>query len=278
MSSLIFQAPAKVNLSLRVLGKRADGFHAIDTLMVRLPGLCDEISIGDESGFAFSCDDPSVPSNESNLVVKAIRLFEEQTAIEFRRPVFLKKRIPHGAGLGGGSSDAATALRAMREISGLALADEFLLKLAVEIGSDVPFFLMDEMVRCTGRGEVLAAAGPAPSWPVVLLKSQFEVATPDAYRRWNGSRFLPGIRFDSQQCDGIELVNDLERPVFQKHRVLAEIKEWLLDRDETRAALMCGSGSTLFAVLTDPSAGASLIAAAKREIDPGVWAWAGRIG
>lgn len=274
MRGLVIKAPAKINLTLRVVGKRPDGFHEIDTLMVRLPGLYDEIVVGGEGEFRFSCDDPSVPADESNLVVRAVRLFERETGTMFRRSLHLIKNIPHGAGLGGGSSDAAAMLRLLGEEK----EEAWRLQNAATIGSDIPFFLLDGMVRCTGRGEILTPAGEAPVWPVLLLKPSFGVATPDAYKRWQESREIPGIRYDKQEIDGIHLVNDLERPVFAKHRVLAEIKDWLLARNECRAALMCGSGSTLFAVLRDAGEGENLARAAKEEIDPGLWTWVGFTG
>lgn len=278
MSDLVLQAPAKINLTLRVVGKRPDGFHEIDTHMVRLPGLHDEIVIGGEGEFRFSCDDSTVPADETNLVVKAVRIFEKETATTFRRSIHLKKNIPHGAGLGGGSSDAAALLRAVCSLTDAPVSPAALHAMAAQLGSDIPFFLMDGMVRCTGRGEILSPAGTAPIWPVVLLKPAFGVSTPDAYGRWQSSTELPGISYDPQETDGIFLSNDLERPVFAKHRVLAEIKQWLLSRKECRAALMCGSGSTMFAVLRDPADAESLVRAAKAEIDPGLWTWAGFTG
>ena len=106
MITFNLQAPAKLNLSLRVLGKRDDGFHEIDTLMVKLPGLADELEFSQADEFSFKCDDPSVPGDEGNLVVKAVRAYESAAGISCRCAISLKKTIPHGAGLGGGSSDA----------------------------------------------------------------------------------------------------------------------------------------------------------------------------
>ncbi|MES2995794.1 MAG: 4-(cytidine 5'-diphospho)-2-C-methyl-D-erythritol kinase [Verrucomicrobiota bacterium] len=270
-------AAAKINLSLRVVGCRDDGFHEIDTLMVRLPGLVDEIEIGEEGGFSFWCDDPAIPCDSGNLVVRAVRAFEIHTGKEFRRSVKLAKKIPHGAGLGGGSSDAAAMLRAMAELHGGILQDD-LIEIAAGLGSDVPFFLMDGMVRCTGRGEILESAGAAPVLPVLLLKPSFGVATPDAYRNWRGSEVIAGVDYAPRNVDGLMLSNDLERPVFAKHRFLAEMKLWLADRPEVIATLLCGSGATLFAVLRDLPVAEDLAAAARRELDPGLWSWAGTTG
>jgi 4-diphosphocytidyl-2-C-methyl-D-erythritol kinase len=113
---------------------------------------------------------------------------------------------------------------------------------------------------------------------VVLLKPAFGVDTAWAYTHWQDSTSLPGIRHEAQAIGGLTLVNDLERPVFSKFIFLAELKHWLLDRAEVAAALMCGSGSTMLAVLTDPGAAAAVIAAARHELDPILWAWSGSIG
>jgi 4-diphosphocytidyl-2-C-methyl-D-erythritol kinase len=268
-------APAKLNLSLRVLGRRNDGFHALDTLMVRLPGLADRLEFSPGEPFDFSCSDPSVPADESNLVVKAVRAWETAAGKPCDCRIFLEKRIPHGAGLGGGSSDAAATLQALNDLHGKPLDQAKLIELAASLGSDIPFFLMPGAVRCTGRGEILEPVASPPALPVVLLKPSFGVATPDAYKRWKDAQPLSGIDYDPQPFAWGELVNDLEKPVFMKHLFLAEVKQWLLDRPETTGALMSGSGSTMFAVLRDLAEADALIAAARAELDPTLWAWTG---
>lgn len=264
-------APAKLNLSLRILGKRDDGFHEIDTTMVRLFGLHDSLRFSDAGSFSLTCDDPSLALDETNLVTKAVRAFEQATGSPVRQHIHLTKRIPHGAGLGGGSSDAASTLLALNEIHATPLPHERLLAIAASLGSDVPFFLGPPAARCTGRGEIISPAPTPPRMDVLLLKPSFPVLTPDAYRRWENAPALSGIPYGEQNLDGLTLINDLERPVFAKHRFLAEMKVWLLQRDEVAAALLCGSGSTLFSVLhfgTDP---ATLAQAARHELDPQLW-------
>jgi 4-diphosphocytidyl-2-C-methyl-D-erythritol kinase len=275
MSSLTVKAPAKLNLSLRVLARRDDGFHEIDTLMVKLPGLADEIEFQETGHFSFQCDDPTIPADESNLVVKAVRSYEAATGKPCRHSITLKKVIPHGAGLGGGSSDAAATLHALNQLHGYALAVDPLRELAARLGSDIPFFLASGAARCTGRGEKIEQLPSPPALRVLLLKPSFGVSTPDAYGRWQDSNELPGISYSPQSCDGVSLVNDLERPVFQKHRFLAELKQWLLERRETAAAMMSGSGSTVFAVLHPDADPDALAKSARFELDPGLWHWAG---
>ena len=275
MNSFTLKAPAKLNLSLRVLGKRDDGFHEIDTLMVKLPGLADELEFTEADDFSFKCDDPSVPSNDGNLVVRATKAFEATTGVRCKCAISLKKIIPHGAGLGGGSSDAAMTLLGLNRLYDHPLRVEALQNLAASLGSDIPFFLTTGACRCSGRGEKIEPIPSPPPLSVLLLKPFFGVETPDAYTRWKQSFEVPGIRYTPQQVQGISLVNDLERPVFEKHRFLAELKQWLLERRETTAALMSGSGSTVFAVLKEGTNANALAAAARAELDPGLWHWAG---
>ncbi len=274
MKNLTLQAPAKLNLSLRVLGRRDDGFHEIDTLMVKLPGLSDELEFCEAEDFSFHCDDPGVPGDDTNLVVRAAKAFEAAVGVSCGYSISLKKSIPHGAGLGGGSSDAAATLLGLNQLHGHPLGVATLHDLAASLGSDIPFFLVSGASRCTGRGEKIDAAPSPPALAVLLLKPSFNVPTPDAYSRWNRSVELPGICYAPQIIE-ISLFNDLERPVFEKHRFLAELKQWLLDRRETAAALLSGSGSTVFAVLHPGADAAALADSARNELDPGLWHWAG---
>ena len=137
-------APAKINLSLRVLGHRDDGFHEIETLIAPI-SLSDEIKIeecpGKQKKIVFRCDDPSVPKGQDNTVVRAANVFFEKTRVTGAVSIELKKRIPHGAGLGGGSSDAASTLLALNELFETNLPREALAEMAETIGSDVSFFI-----------------------------------------------------------------------------------------------------------------------------------------
>ena len=275
MNALTFPAPAKLNLSLRILGKREDGFHEIDTLMVTLPGLADSLDFHEADEFSFRCDDSTVPSDGANLVVKAVRAYENAAGVACRYAISLRKVIPHGAGLGGGSSDAATTLLALNQLHDFKLEMETLHELASSLGSDIPFFLTGGAARCTGRGEKITPTEPPPRLPILLLKPDFKVPTPDAYRRWEKSLEIPGIRYSEQTDRGVSFFNDLERPVFEKYRFLAEMKQWLLDREETTAALMSGSGSTVFAVLKNLQDADALAAAARSALDPSLWFWSG---
>ncbi len=272
---LLVHAPAKLNLSLRVLGPRADGFHELDTLMVQLPGLTDELSFMPSDAFQFQCNDPTIPTDERNLVVKALKAYEVAAEVTCAWSISLKKNIPHGAGLGGGSSDAAQTLLTLNSLHDSRLSPEKIHQIAAALGSDIPFFLTQGAARCTGRGEKIEPLESPPAFKVLLLKPSFGVPTIDAYGRWKSSQEIPGVVYEAQSYREITFVNDLERPVFEKYRFLAEMKEWLRRREETHVSLMSGSGSTIFSIIHHDADPTELAAAACRELDPTLWHWSG---
>jgi 4-diphosphocytidyl-2-C-methyl-D-erythritol kinase len=265
-------APAKVNLSLRVLGRRPDGYHDLSSLMVPV-SVFDELvfSPKEEGDLEFYCNLPELPTDDSNLVVKAARLFCDSVGILPRLSISLQKTIPHGAGLGGGSSDAATTLLALDALYQTRLPREVLADLAAALGSDVPFFVYQSAAWIGGRGERVEPVADLPVLPLLLMKPGFGVSTPWAFRTWKDSAEIPGISYGEQTCDGVVFVNDLERPVFQKYLLLADLKRWLLGRPEVRAALMTGSGSTVFAVLRDRDAGFKVGEAIVSEFGESLW-------
>ena len=149
-------APAKTNLHLRVLGKREDGFHEIDTRMVRL-SLSDTLTLQwtSEDQLKFTCSDETLPTGEDNLVVMAVRALEAYCGKKFSVAIDLQKNIPSGAGLGGGSSDAAAVLRALNEMADLWINTDDLAAIGATVGSDVPFFVYNRSCDCKGRGEIV---------------------------------------------------------------------------------------------------------------------------
>ncbi|MBC7981195.1 MAG: 4-(cytidine 5'-diphospho)-2-C-methyl-D-erythritol kinase [Armatimonadetes bacterium] len=271
------KCPAKLNLSLRILGERPDGFHEIDTFLVKLHGLADELTITPADDFSFTCTDPTLPTDSSNLVVKAAQALSGKSSRKLNYRIHLEKNIPHGAGLGGGSSNAATTLLALNSQLETPLCIEELHSVAASLGSDVPFFLYSGAARCTGRGEIVSAAPAPATFPIVLFKPRFAVSTRDAYKNCLAADFLPGILYDPQAYESLSLVNDLEKPVFAKHRYLAELKNWLLNRRDTKAVLMSGSGSTLFAILHRKARPVTLIDSALRHFDENLWTWSGNL-
>lgn len=253
------EAPAKVNLHFRILGKREDGFHEIETLMSPL-SLSDKLTMErtTETGLHFTCSDPSLPTDDTNLVVRAVHAFKKETGFGEGVSIHVEKRIPHGAGLAGGSSDAASTLLGLDSLFETALPTDRLSAMAAALGSDIPFFLCRSAALCRGRGEIVEPMPLDRPLPLLLVKPEFGVPTPWAYRHWSDSREVPGFPYATQKFPWGMLHNDLERSVFQKYLFLGVLKRWLLQQAETDGALMSGSGSTVFAVLRDAGAGPEL--------------------
>jgi 4-diphosphocytidyl-2-C-methyl-D-erythritol kinase len=266
--------PAKINLSFEIKSRREDGFHEIETLMAPI-SLSDRLTIerqADTHVVEFSCDDSSLPKGDDNLVVRAARLFLKTAQVEGGLRVTLEKKIPHGAGLGGGSSDAASTLLGLNEVFAARLERKILMELAAEIGSDVPFFIASSAAICRGRGELVTPTKLAKPLTLLLLKPEFGVPTPWAYGRWKDSQELPGVQYEPQEFSGVRFVNDLERPVFEKFILLAHLKTWLREQAEVGAALMSGSGSTIFAVLRNRNDAEQLASRVREKFDPTLWA------
>jgi len=266
-------APAKINLSLRVLRRRSDGFHEIETFIAPI-SLCDEIEIercSGKQGIKFYCDDPSVPKGDENLAVRAANVFFKATKIKDAVSLRLKKTIPHGAGLGGGSSDAGSTLLGLNKLFDTKLRREELAKLAEAIGSDVSFFIFQSAAICKGRGELVNPVTSPKKLAILLLKPEFGVPTEWAYSRWRASREIPGVFYGAQEFAGQTFLNDLERSCFEKFIFLAQLKTWLLKQPQVGAALMSGSGSTVFAVLRSKADADRVAKNAKVELDPELW-------
>jgi 4-diphosphocytidyl-2-C-methyl-D-erythritol kinase len=269
-------APAKINLSFEIKGRRADGFHEIETLMAPI-SLADRLTIERSKGTSsiqFSCDDPSLSNGEENLVVRAARLFQKATKIEGGVEIALEKKIPHGAGLGGGSSDAATTLLGLNKLFETRLDQKGLIELAAQVGSDVPFFILGSPAMCRGRGEIVEPSRLPARFNLLLVKPDFGVPTPWAYQRWKDSMELPEVNYAAQDFSGARFVNDLERPVFEKFVVLGYLKTWLRLQPEVGAALLSGSGSTVFAVIRDDADRNQVAARIRAEVDPKMWIFA----
>jgi 4-diphosphocytidyl-2-C-methyl-D-erythritol kinase len=237
---------AKINWSLRILGKRGDGFHELETVFQTI-SLHDELTFRPADQFSLTCDDPGIPVDDTNLVLRAARAVDARpTAIE------LVKRIPAGGGLGGGSSNAAATLRA------LAPARPDLAEIALSLGSDVPFFLVGGTAYATGRGEVLTPLPSRAGLPLLLVLPEERVLTKEAFARVE--RFSPPLGIGAYR-DGYDAFrNDFEEPVFAMLPRLRELKQRLVEMGAAYAA-MSGSGSTLFGVFDTPEAREAAVAA-----------------
>ena len=259
---LLALAPAKLNLGLAVTGKRPDGFHGIRTVFQAID-LEDRLHVRERAGSELRLrvtgpDD--VPADPSNLVLRAAEALRRERAPGKGAEFHLEKRIPAGAGLGGGSSDAAAALLALERLWGLDPDPEHLRGLAAGLGSDVPFFLLGGTCRGEGRGEQLTVLEGPPSWGVALFLPGFGVSTAAAYARWDDKGLTePSNRFSLLELalsqGDLALVrthlrNDLEPGVLDLEPRLAALQGFLAPR--VPGAAMTGSGSTYFALTATP--------------------------
>ncbi len=250
--SIRLAAPAKINLSLRILGKRSDGFHQLETLMAPLR-LADQIEICHAPGHDISllCNDPSLPTGAENLCVQAAERFFSVTGLKEGLSITLMKKIPHGAGLGGGSSDAAAVLKGVNQLFDKPLVKEELQQIAAELGSDVSFFLHEGAAWCRGRGERMEAAPILPARTLLLIKPPFPVPTAWAYKRYDElkEKGVKSSREGVQRFGELVIENDLETPVFEKYLLLPVMKRWLREQSGVESVFMTGSGSTMVAVI-----------------------------
>jgi 4-diphosphocytidyl-2-C-methyl-D-erythritol kinase len=261
--------PAKVNLTLEIVGRRSDGYHDLATWMLPV-GLYDTIEIDVKAVQSFESNAPELKGDSSNLAIRAAELFRRTAAADTCYHIRLEKAIPIGAGLGGGSSNAASTLLLLNKLHGSPLSSRELHGLAAELGSDVPFFLDARSAWCTSRGEVMEPREfPRGLW-VFLTKPGFGVSTAEAYSAYAA---LPSFRKIGREVTtpwGV-LRNDLEPAVFSKYLLLPVIKDWLTKQADSTLALMSGSGSTVFAVVHSQSEGESLNSAFRQVFGERVW-------
>lgn len=273
-------APAKINLNLRVLGRDKDtGYHDIETWMVPVT-VSDDLRVApsDAHGIILTCSDPDLENGSGNLAWQAAELFLRETGHVGGASVELHKHIPRGAGLGGGSSDAAAVLRGLNEQTATPLDLPALERLGAQLGSDIPFFIRGRPAMARGRGEILEARPVPAPLDLLLLKPPFPVSTAWAYSAYDAGQFCPPEWTAPQLHDGMEIFNDLERAVFRKYLLLPAMKQWLLEHSLVAAAAMSGSGSCLFAILRDARGAAELAREAKAEFGETLWTAACRTG
>lgn len=258
-------SPCKVNLLLNILGKRADGFHELETVMQPV-NLCDELTFARaNSGIVLTCSDPSLPTNESNLVHRAAAAFFQRSQIVSGVRIHLQKNIPMAAGLGGGSGNAATTLLALNELFDAPMAKEQLHELAASLGSDIPFFLQTQPALATGRGEKIEPLQPFRALEgcvFLLVHPGFGIATAWAYKelarfpqalsgeRGRTAKLISLLDSGDLRKAGAEFYNSLEAPALEKYPWLAVVQDFLR-QNGAAATLMSGSGSTTFAIARD---------------------------
>ncbi len=280
---LVEAAQAKLNLSLAITGRRADGFHELVSLVAPV-ALADTLTLDVGRPLGLTCDDPALPVDGANLVLKAAAAYARRRPSAPTGHFHLSKKVPHGAGLGGGSADAAAALRLLDRASGDPLGPAELEGLAAEVGSDCPFFVRGQAAVMRGRGERLELLPPAAraalaGRKVVIAKPPFGVPTPEAYGLLvKAGRYRQPAQAEAElaawlarpAADPAALGNDLAAPVFAKYVALPAglASFYRVTGVEWR---MTGSGSACFAWVDDGFDQARLRADAVRVWGPGAW-------
>lgn len=255
-------SPAKINLFLEVTGKRSDGYHTLKTLMCRI-GVYDQIKLDfDAKTISVWCDDPSIPVDTTNTAFRAAEIFflayghrfENVTKRAVR--IYIQKNIPIGAGLGGGSSNAATVLKGLNYRFGQPFTATELMEMGLDVGADVPFFIFEKPAIATGIGDIFVPYQYLSPLFVLLVYPGLAVSTADIYKNLNLAltnckKHLKDIDFNEGGFDAKRhLCNDLEPVTLKKHPMLSEIKGSMM-RLGADGALMSGSGSTVFGLFSD---------------------------
>jgi len=248
-----FLAPAKVNLHLEILGKRPDNYHEIQTLMHRVD-LYDELEITlNGQGIRLLSEGEETPQGMENLAFRAAKLFFEDCGIQRGLQIILKKKIPVAAGLGGGSSDAATVLMGLNELLDVGWGKEHLMSLGAKVGADVPFFIFQKPALALGIGERLTAVDlPHPLW-FLLMIPPFYISTAFAYKAYDrlGNQKKGQMKIEESYSRLPDLLpvlkNDLEKVAISHHPQIARMKEELLAKGAS-GALMSGSGPVVFGI------------------------------
>lgn len=269
-------AAAKLNLTLAVLGRRPDGYHELESWVVRVR-LYDEVVVepADDLHLEVTPSGIDVPPDKNNLVWKAATGLADAAGVRPLAKMRLAKTIPTGAGLGGGSADAAATLTALNTLWGIGWPAERLTKVAETIGSDVPYCLTEGSALMRGRGETINPLKSCWSGWVALVVPPFSVSTAEVYSAWEGpssTRRLPRGVHDSRQNAvqlADELFNDLEAPAFAVEPRLETIHR-ALDGLDGRRLRLTGSGACFFAVFDDPGAARAWGALASERIDGAV--------
>ncbi|MCX5853029.1 MAG: 4-(cytidine 5'-diphospho)-2-C-methyl-D-erythritol kinase [Deltaproteobacteria bacterium] len=267
-------SPAKVNLHLRVMRKREDGYHDILTLMQRI-SLYDEMLFSPiEHGITVTCPDSTLPENEENIVYRAAKTFFSHTSCPRGIHITIRKSIPVAAGLGGGSSNAATTLMALNEMQDLPCTTDDLMKMGSTLGADVPFFIFGKTAWATGIGDHFQSVEKIPSLWFVLVTPSFEVSTKMVYDKLNFRLTKRALKYKNLRLYTVEdlvkaLYNDLEKVTLNLYPILQQLKELLL-KQGAHGALMSGSGPTVFGIFTQEKK-ASKAEAVLREMGTGAW-------
>lgn len=278
-------SPAKINLYLRILGKRPDGYHELETVMLPLK-FGDEITLKlAKAELMLECDHPHLPSDDSNIALRAAKLLAEHSGVDCGARIVLRKRTPLAAGLGGGSSNAAVVLTGLNRLWNLNLPSATLHELAARLGSDVNFFMAGGAALCGGRGEQIEPITCRFTGTILLVNPGFGISTKWAYESWAKAAAESRLTVESPEVSlllralaeddlaGVSqcLFNSLEAPSIRKFPVLELIKKTLRDNGAT-GALMSGSGATVFGLFANARAAERSARQIREQFGPGTWA------
>lgn len=256
---MILKAYGKINISLDVVGKREDGYHLLRMLMQTVD-IYDELTFKRcEEGIHISCNKDFVPTDKRNLVYKAIELFNNTYNIKGGVKVHIVKNIPVEAGMAGGSTDAAAALRAMRDLYEPEITDKELMTLGVKIGADVPYCILGGTALCEGIGEVITQLKPFKDKILVVVKPSFGVSTVEVYKAFelkeikvhpDTEGLIEAMEKDHLGYVGNNMKNLLETVTIKKHNEIQEIKDFMM-KEGSVGSMMSGSGPTVFGFFED---------------------------
>ncbi len=256
MNYIEIKAPAKINIGLKVINKRQDGFHNLSTLFYPIHDLFDVLKFELTNKFSFHCDNPDIPLDENNLVVKSKNILEKETKKILNVKIELIKNIPSEAGLGGGSSDAAATLISLNELFALNLKYEKLIELALELGSDVPFFIKAKPAVGKSRGEILEHIDFEINQPILIVNPKIKISTKEAFsfvkpsnQEIDFNNFLANHKNDYNIYKNI-FENDFENYVFNKYPEIKFIKEMMYENGALFST-MSGTGSTVYGIFSD---------------------------
>ena len=255
MDKIIVEAPSKINIGLNIIQKRVDGYHNLETLFYPII-LSDRISFQKSDRLEFHSDSEFLNKLDENLILKAVRLLEKKKDIELKVKIYLEKLIPIGGGLGGGSSNAASTLKAINKLFKLELSYENLLILCLELGSDVPFFLNPNPSYAESRGEKLHHINLEIQYPILIVNPAINISTSWAFAkvkpektRHNLREFINSRRIDFEILKA-NVKNDFEPIVFEEYPQIERIKKDLYDKG-AQFSLMSGTGSTVYGIFSN---------------------------
>jgi len=281
-AQLTMFSPAKINLYLRILGRRADGYHDLETVMLPLD-FGDQITLQlAEKNVTLECDDPRLPTDDTNLALRAAKLLATKCRVEQGVRILLQKRTPLAAGLGGGSSNAAAVLKGLSQLWQVDAPPDVLGELAARIGSDINFFLAGGAALCRGRGEQVEPIACKLSAAILLVNPGFGISTKWAYESW--AKAAAGLTAKPPEVSlllralaendllGVSrcLFNSLEAPSIKKFPVLRLLKDAMRAGGAT-GALMSGSGATVFGLLAGAKAAEDSAKQIREEFGPSMW-------